>query len=135
MKRIVLFILTQIICIAIEIGTLFIARFSLYIWILLVIAASVIIYLAYKNQISKNLFAIKIVVTEIVALALWVYGAWLFLDAYGMYGSSMEDGIARGITLFIFAPIQSLWSTGCWAFLKLWPFNDINFVRYMSRHS
>ncbi len=129
MKKILFFILTQIICGAIEVGTLFIARFSIYIWILLVAIPILAFYLAYKNQTSRGTFIISIVIIGVIVTAIWIYSALSILTAFHLYGSAMEDSIARGIVLYIFVPILSLWSTASWAFLELWPFNREKFVR------
>jgi hypothetical protein len=136
MKRILLFVIMQLVCIVTEIGAVaVIPSFTLQIWILLIIASIIVIYFAYKHQKMHSRFAIKIVVTEIIALAVWIGGALLLIDLCDITAISPEDSIFRGVVLFIFAPILSLWSTGWWAFLKLWPFNDIDIVRYLRRHS
>ncbi len=137
MKKVFLLVLTQVFCVIAEVGTVFlaplgavfIARLSILIWILLTVSAIVIIYFAYNRRLVRNGFFHRIAVVGVLSLIIWTIVARLVLDAFGMYGSSMEDSIARGIVLYIFVPILSLWSTGWWAFFKLWPFNKEKLVR------
>ena len=122
MKRILLFVIMQIVCIVTEIAAGMIPVFALQIWILLIVASIVISCLAYRNGRPHSRFIIKILTTEVVSLTVWLLFALLLINAYAL-ALSPESIIFENVVFFVFAPILSLWSTGWWAFLKLWPFS------------